>query len=140
MKIHISIRVKNLEESLQFYRAFLGAEPHKVRPGYANFDLINPPLKLALNQMEYEGDGSLDHLGFVVDSRAEVAAARQRLMDAGLTTFSEEEVSCCYATQDKVWATDPDGHAWEIYVLLDDAAEAVKDRPMTMLPAFRHTS
>ena len=62
---------------------------------------------------------------------------RACLIAAGLTTFSEEEVACCYATQDKVWATDPDGHAWEIYVLLDDDTATFKDRPMTMIPGFR---
>jgi catechol 2,3-dioxygenase-like lactoylglutathione lyase family enzyme len=137
IKVHISLRVKDIAASIRFYEAFWGRPPHKVRPGYANFDLEAPPLKLALNETPYEGAGSLDHLGFVVESREAVAAARERLIAAGLTTFSEEEVACCYATQDKVWATDPDGHAWEIYVLLDDSIEAFKDREMTLLPGFR---
>ena len=141
VKVHISLRVKDLESSLRFYSAFLGAAPHKLQPGYANFDLTEPPLKLALNAAAYECRGSLDHLGFVVDRRAAVQAARERMVAAGLTTFSEEEVVCCYATQDKVWVTDPDGHSWEVYVLLDEMPEVpFQGRTMTMLPGFRDPS
>jgi len=137
-KVHISLRVKDIDASVKFYSAFLGCAPHKVRPGYANFDLVEPPLKLALNESPCDGTGSLDHLGFVVESREAVQSARERMVAAGLTTFSEEEVTCCYATQDKVWVTDPDGHSWEVYVLLDDAPEALfEGRKMTMLPGFR---
>jgi len=138
MKVHISLRVKDVNASRRFYEAFLGVPAHKVRPGYANFDVNDPPLKLALTQSEMTGQGTLDHLGFVVETREQVDEARQRMLDAGLTTFSEEEVTCCYATQDKVWVTDPDGHSWEVYVLLDDSPpDSFKGRPMTMLPGFR---
>jgi catechol 2,3-dioxygenase-like lactoylglutathione lyase family enzyme len=137
-KVHISLRVKDIAASTRFYEAFLGTPPHKVRPGYANFDLEDPPLKLALNEAQYDGAGSLDHLGFVVESREAVQAARERMVAACLTTFSEEEVTCCYATQDKVWVTDPDGHSWEVYVLLDDKPDGkFEGRKMTMLPGFR---
>ncbi len=140
-KTHISLRVRDLAASVRFYEGFLGAPPHKVRQGYANFDIENPPLKLALNEVSsIEGGGTLDHLGIVVESRDEVEAARARMIAAGLTTFSENEVTCCYATQDKVWVTDPDGHSWEVYVLLDDLPEGRYDgRPMQMLPGFRQS-
>jgi catechol 2,3-dioxygenase-like lactoylglutathione lyase family enzyme len=120
-KVHVSINVSNLERSLAFYQAFFGVPPHKVRPGYANFDLAEPPLKFALNEHPVQaGIGALSHLGFQVPSPAHVNAAKERLQAAGLATFDETDTTCCYARQDKVWAHDPDGNAWEIYVLTDD--------------------
>jgi catechol 2,3-dioxygenase-like lactoylglutathione lyase family enzyme len=120
-KVHVSINVSNLERSLAFYQAFFGVPPHKVRPGYANFDLAEPPLKFALNEHPVQpGIGALSHLGFQVPSAAHVNAAKERLQAAGLATFDETDTTCCYARQDKVWAHDPDGNAWEIYVLTDD--------------------
>jgi catechol 2,3-dioxygenase-like lactoylglutathione lyase family enzyme len=119
--MHLSLRVSSLERSLAFYQAFFGAPPHKVRPGYANFDLAEPPLKFALNEGPMQpGAGPLDHLGLQVMSRAAVDEARQRLQDAGLATFDEGDTTCCYALQDKIWVHDPDGNAWEVYVLLND--------------------
>src|SRR4051794_8034017 len=121
IKMHLSINVTNLERSLAFYEAFFGMPPHKVRPGYANFDLEEPPLKFAMNQHPIQpGIGALSHLGFQVPSAAHVEAAKERLKAAGLATFDETDTTCCYARQDKVWAHDPDGNAWEIYVLTDD--------------------
>jgi catechol 2,3-dioxygenase-like lactoylglutathione lyase family enzyme len=120
-KLHVSLNVADVNRSAQFYEAFLGQPAHKRRPGYANFDIAYPPLKLALNEIAPQpGVGRLNHLGIVVPSREDVEAARQRLIDAGLATFDERDVDCCYAIQDKVWATDPDGNQWEVYVLLDD--------------------
>jgi catechol 2,3-dioxygenase-like lactoylglutathione lyase family enzyme len=121
VKMHLSINVTDLERSLAFYEAFFGTAPHKVRPGYANFDLDEPPLKFAMNEYKVErGAGALSHLGFQVPSAADVAAARERLQAAGLATFDETDTTCCYARQDKLWAHDPDGNAWEIYVITDD--------------------
>jgi catechol 2,3-dioxygenase-like lactoylglutathione lyase family enzyme len=121
IKIHLSINVSDLSRSLEFYQAFFGVPPHKVRPGYANFDLAEPPLKFALNEHPVQrGTGTLSHLGFQVPSAAHVNAAKERLKAAGLATFDETDATCCYARQDKVWAHDPDGNAWEIYVLTDD--------------------
>ena len=125
-KMHLSLKVANLERSVEFYRAFFGVAPHKVRPGYANFLLAEPPLKFALTQHTetmQTGAGSLDHLGFQVESAAELEAAKERLKAAGLATFDESDATCCYAKQDKVWAHDPDGNEWEIYVLTDDLEE-----------------
>jgi catechol 2,3-dioxygenase-like lactoylglutathione lyase family enzyme len=121
MKMHVSIHVGNLARSVAFYQAFFGVPPHKVRPGYANFDLAEPPLKFALTETAFApGASPLSHFGFQVESRAAVEAAKQRLQDAGLATFDEKDTTCCYALQDKIWVHDPDGNAWEVYVLLDD--------------------
>jgi catechol 2,3-dioxygenase-like lactoylglutathione lyase family enzyme len=121
VKVHLSLNVTDLARSVRFYEAFLGAPPHKQRRGYANFDVDEPPLKLALNEYPVEpGSGALNHLGLMVSSAEEVNAAKERLKAAGLATFDEADTTCCYARQDKVWAHDPDGNAWEIYVLTDD--------------------
>ena len=128
MKMHLSLRVADLEKSVEFYRAFFGVAPHKTRPDYANFDLQNPPLKFALTQTltqtPHQSGGALDHLGFQVESLAELDSFVTRLKSAGLATFDEADATCCYAKQDKVWAHDPDGNEWEIYLLTDDLSDA----------------
>jgi len=119
-KTHISLNVKDVDRSVAFYEAFFGTTAHKRRPGYANFDLDNPGLKLALQEGPAEGRGSLSHLGIQVATSHEVNAARDRIQAAGLASFDEGATECCYARQDKIWVTDPDGNSWEVYVLLDD--------------------
>ena len=127
--MHLSIRVDDLERSLSFYQAFFGQTPHKVRPRYANFDLHDPPLKFAMTEAPVKrgGLGRLDHLGFMVADGQALEEIKQRLIEAGLATFDEEDVTCCYAKQDKVWVHDPDGNAWEIYALTDDMLEEEED-------------
>lgn len=121
IKMHLSLTVSDLQRSVAFYQAFFGAKPHKMRPGYANFDLIEPPLKFALNEGSVQvGSGPLDHLGFQVSAVTEVYEAKERLQLAGLATFDEMDTTCCYAKQDKIWVHDPDGNEWEVYVLTDD--------------------
>lgn len=124
-KTHISLNVSDVARSVAFYEAFFGVPAHKRRPGYANFDLATPALKLALNEAEpgTMGRSRLDHLGIVVGTKAEVDATRARLESSGLVSFDEGDTVCCYARQDKVWVTDPDGNSWEVYVLLDDMAD-----------------
>jgi catechol 2,3-dioxygenase-like lactoylglutathione lyase family enzyme len=121
-RIHLSLNVRNLEASVAFYQALLGAAPHKRRPGYANFAPKHLALKLALNELPpaTEGRTPLNHLGFQVQTAAEVQAARDRFAAAGLAVFDEGDTVCCFARQDKVWVHDPDGNAWEVYVLTDD--------------------
>jgi catechol 2,3-dioxygenase-like lactoylglutathione lyase family enzyme len=124
IKMHLSLNVSDLERSLAFYEAFFGAPPNKVRPGYANFDLSEPPLKFALNEHPVAaGLGPLSHLGFQMASKERVEAAKERLIAAGLATFDDRDTTCCFARQDKIWAHDPDGNAWEIYVLSEDLPE-----------------
>jgi catechol 2,3-dioxygenase-like lactoylglutathione lyase family enzyme len=121
LKPHISINVRNLEASLAFYRGMLGIEPAKVRAGYAKFDVQEPPLNLALNEVPGLRDaGALSHLGFQVASTGDVLAFRERWAAAGLITRDEMQTDCCYATQDKTWVKDPDGNEWEAFVVLQD--------------------
>lgn len=124
-KLHLSLNVRDLEKSVKFYSDLFGAQPHKIRPGYANFDIESPPLKLALNAYQDEfGRGALNHLGILVDSPEKVTEAIDRLEAAGLIESIEEGVVCCHAKQQKVWARDPDGNAWEVYTILDDMQNA----------------
>jgi catechol 2,3-dioxygenase-like lactoylglutathione lyase family enzyme len=122
-KTHLSLNVADVERSAAWYEVFFGVPVHKRRPGYANFDLESPALKLALQEKAPSSGGPLNHLGILVSSTAEVLAAKERLEKSGLITFSEENVTCCYALQDKIWVRDPDGNAWEVYALLDDMEE-----------------
>jgi catechol 2,3-dioxygenase-like lactoylglutathione lyase family enzyme len=121
-KPHVSLNVTNVERSIEFYRRFFGVEPVKVRHDYAKFDLADPPLNLTMNQRqptESGEHGHLSHLGIQVDGHEGVAAARQRLESAGMISLDEEDTVCCYARQDKVWATDPDGNQWEIFFVME---------------------
>jgi catechol 2,3-dioxygenase-like lactoylglutathione lyase family enzyme len=121
-RVQLAINVSALEAAVEFYGKLFGAEPAKRRPGYANFAIADPPLKLVLIEGEGNG-GSLNHLGVEVASTAEVRAATDRLAKEGLDTRTEDRVTCCYAVQDKVWTTDPDGAPWEFYTVLADAPD-----------------
>ncbi len=118
-RVQLALNVDDLDAAIGFYSKFFSAEPAKVRPGYANFAITEPPLKLVLIEKAGEG-GSLNHLGVEVESTDEVAAAQARLNDAGLATAVEDGVACCYARQDKVWVDGPSGEPWEIYTVLED--------------------
>src|SRR3954451_13003376 len=112
-RVQLALNVSNIDEAIAFYSKLFGPEPAKVRPGYANFAIAEPPLKLVL--IEGHGEpGSLNHLGVEVASSAEVGAATERLAAVGLANATEDEVACCFALQDKVWTDGPDGEAWEI--------------------------
>jgi catechol 2,3-dioxygenase-like lactoylglutathione lyase family enzyme len=120
LKAHLALNVRNLEQSIQFYRKLFDIEPSKVRTGYAKFDVHNPPLNFTLNEGPVKTRGVLSHLGIQVRSTADVLATRQRWNDAGLLTRDEMQTDCCYATQDKSWVRDPDGNEWEVFVVLAD--------------------
>ncbi len=122
LKAHISINVSDVTRSIEFYRKLLGIEPLKVRTGYAKFDVQNPPLNLAMNEVPV-GEGRLSrlsHLGIQVASTEAVLAIKERLEAVGLSTRDEMQTSCCYAVQDKIWVSDPDGNEWEVFVVLED--------------------
>ena len=120
LKAHLALNVRNVEKSTEFYRQMLGIEPSKVRVGYAKFDVQNPPLNLTLNQGVFAERGALSHMGIQVSSTDDVLAMRQKWTEAGLITRDEMQTNCCYAIQNKTWIQDPDGNAWEAFVVLED--------------------
>jgi catechol 2,3-dioxygenase-like lactoylglutathione lyase family enzyme len=125
-RVQLALNVTDLEAAVSFYSRLFRTEPAKRRPGYANFAIADPPLKLVLFE-NAERAGALNHLGVEVESPDEVEAAQSRLRDEGVATGEEKEVSCCYAKQDKVWVQDPDGEPWEVYTVLGDAPNLVAE-------------
>jgi catechol 2,3-dioxygenase-like lactoylglutathione lyase family enzyme len=120
-RVQLALRVADLEGSIAFYSKLFGAEPAKRRPGYANFAITEPPLKLVLIEGTAGEPTRMDHLGVEVETTDEVTAATSRLAAAGLATATEEDTACCYAVQDKVWVTGPGDEPWEVYVVKGDA-------------------
>lgn len=120
LKAHLAINVKDSRASTEFYKKMFGIEPSKVRTGYAKFDVANPPFNFTLNQVPFDGQGALSHLGIQVASTDDVLAMRTRWEDAGLIPREEMQTSCCYALQDKAWVQDPDGNEWEVFAVLQD--------------------
>jgi catechol 2,3-dioxygenase-like lactoylglutathione lyase family enzyme len=124
--VQLALNVSNLEDAVAFYSRFFATEPAKVRPGYANFAIDEPPLKLVL--IEGSGEpGTLNHLGVEVESTQAVAEATGRLAAEGLATATEDQVECCFALQDKVWVDGPDAEPWEVYTVLADAESPTGD-------------
>jgi catechol 2,3-dioxygenase-like lactoylglutathione lyase family enzyme len=121
-RVQLALNVSDVDEAVEFYTRLFGVGPAKRRDGYANFAVEQPPLKLVLLQAA-EGAPRLNHLGVEVPATSDVRATQARLDGEGLTTDTEDEVTCCYAVQDKVWVDDPDGAAWEVYTVLADAQE-----------------
>ena len=120
-RVQLAINVNDLSESIAFYSKLFGAEPAKLRPGYANFAIAEPPLKLILMENPGHG-GSLNHLGIEVADTDTVDAEQTRLAAAGFASIDERDTTCCYAKQDKFWVQGaPDGERWEIYTVLEDS-------------------
>jgi catechol 2,3-dioxygenase-like lactoylglutathione lyase family enzyme len=123
-RVQLALNVADLDAAVDFYAALFSTPPAKRQPGYANFAIAEPPLKLVLiesaDSASRESAGALNHLGIEVDSSAEVQNASGRLAGAGLATDEQTATTCCYAVQDKVWVTDPDGAPWEVYTVLSD--------------------
>jgi catechol 2,3-dioxygenase-like lactoylglutathione lyase family enzyme len=128
-RVQLALRVSDLEGSVAFYRSLFGTEPAKRRPGYANFAIAEPPLKLVLIEGEPDQATVLDHLGVEVATTEEVRAATARLAGAGLATAEENDTVCCYALQDKVWVRGPGDEPWEVYTVKADAPGATSVRP-----------
>jgi catechol 2,3-dioxygenase-like lactoylglutathione lyase family enzyme len=121
-RVQLALNVDDIEEAVAFYSKLFGTTPAKRRPGYANFAIAEPPLKLVLLENPGSG-GSLNHLGVEVDSSTEVESHQARLHDEeGIATSAEMRTVCCYALQDKFWVTAPDGEQWEHYTVLADAS------------------
>jgi catechol 2,3-dioxygenase-like lactoylglutathione lyase family enzyme len=132
LKPHISLNVSDIDASVAFYARAFGVQPVKRRPGYAKFDLAEPSLNLTMQEAPRTGVNA-SHFGVQVGDTRDVAAAKQRFEAAGLPTFTEDDVTCCYAVQDKVWVKDPDGNAWEVFVVKADAE--TMQRPTAAEPA-----
>ena len=120
-RVQLALNVDDLESAISFYSRLFATPPAKVRAGYANFAIAEPPLKLVLIENPGSG-GTLNHLGVEVETTEQVAAATERLAAEGLETLVEDQTTCCYAVQDKVWVHGPDAEPWEVYVVLADAA------------------
>ncbi|MCH7789575.1 MAG: VOC family protein [Acidobacteria bacterium] len=119
MRLQLAINVSNLDEAVDFYSKMFDCPPAKVRPGYANFAIENPPLKFVLFEST-DGGGTLNHLGVEAESTAEVIAAEQRLIASGLETTGIDDTECCYAQKTETWLAAPDDVRWEWYVKTGD--------------------
>src|SRR6478752_10658277 len=119
-RVQLALNVTDIDEAVSFYTALFGTEPAKRRPGYANFAIAEPPLKLVLLENPGQG-GTVNHLGVEVESSAKVHEEIARLTGEGLFTDEEIGTTCCFATQDKVWVTGPAGEKWEVYTVLSDS-------------------
>jgi catechol 2,3-dioxygenase-like lactoylglutathione lyase family enzyme len=120
-RVQLALRVADLEASIEFYSTLFGVAPTKRRPGYANFAVTEPPLKLVLLEGQPGQATVMDHLGVEVDSSEQVAAATERLAGKGLVTDVEDDTTCCYARQGKVWVHGPGNEPWEVYTVKADS-------------------
>ena len=120
-RAQIALNVVDLEEAVAFYTKLFAIAPAKVRAGYANFAIVDPPLKLVLIENHDPAAGPLNHLGVEVSSTDEVSAAQDRWVAAGLSVEAKDQATCCYALQDKIWAHGPGGQSWELYTVLADS-------------------
>jgi catechol 2,3-dioxygenase-like lactoylglutathione lyase family enzyme len=134
-RIQLALRVADLDAAVDFYSRLFGTAPAKRRPGYANFAIAEPPLKLVLLEGTAGEPTRMDHLGVEVPTADEVSAATDRLAGAGLATRVEEGTTCCYAVQDKVWVTGPGGEPWEVYTVTADAQAHLEGRTEAELSA-----
>jgi catechol 2,3-dioxygenase-like lactoylglutathione lyase family enzyme len=120
MRLQLALNVQDIDQAVDFYSKLFDAKPAKRKPGYANFAIANPPLKLVLFEVK-DAKERINHLGVEVFDGEEVTAATERLKAAGLETLVEDETTCCYAKQDKVWAIEPQGLRWEWYRVLENS-------------------
>jgi catechol 2,3-dioxygenase-like lactoylglutathione lyase family enzyme len=130
-RVQLALRVPDLAESVAFYTKLFGTEPAKLRDGYANFAIAEPPLKLVLIEGAADEATRMDHLGVEVENAESVHAATTRLSEAGLATDVENDTTCCYALQDKVWVHGPGREPWEVYVVKADADTLTRQQGST---------
>ncbi|WP_307290891.1 ArsI/CadI family heavy metal resistance metalloenzyme [Bacillus sp. SORGH_AS_0510] len=127
MKMHVGINVTNLNSSIGFYNKVFNAEPVKVKPDYAKFLLEDPGLNFTLNLKAEVSGNQVGHFGFQVENQEEVLKHKERLEGLGFFAREEMDVTCCYATQDKFWVTDPDGNEWEFFYTKGDVESMVSE-------------
>ena len=122
-RMHVALRVREIQRSVDFYQALFGQPPVKVKPGYAKFEVTEPNVNFSLNEdPTTPATGTVSHFGIQVKSTAAVEAQRQRLEQLRIPSRTEESVTCCYAVQDKIWVADPDGNEWEFFVVVEKDA------------------
>lgn len=139
-RVQLALNVAELDSAIDFYTRMFKTEPHKVRPGYANFEVEDPPLKLVLIE-NASAAAPLSHLGVEVETSTEVHTETQRFGDLGLDMEIEDGVVCCHAEQDKVWVSDPSGTRWEVYTITDDLPEAsYASRAANLIPLTEVTA
>jgi catechol 2,3-dioxygenase-like lactoylglutathione lyase family enzyme len=134
LKPHVSLNVTDVDASVAFYEKVFDVPATKRRPGYAKFDLQTPSLNLSMVEAPRSGVNA-SHFGIQVASTDDVALAAERFRRGGLSTHAEENTSCCYAVQDKVWVEDPDGNMWEVFVVKGDSATMRDDQTACCTPA-----
>ncbi|MEZ4752082.1 MAG: ArsI/CadI family heavy metal resistance metalloenzyme [Bdellovibrionota bacterium] len=117
MRTHVSIDVENVSKSVEFYEKVFGAAPQKQTADYAKFDLADPSLNFSMQKRENGSISKVNHFGIEVESEAAVREWEQKLSAAGIQSSAEDKTDCCYALQDKIWFSDPDGNAWEVFVV-----------------------
>jgi catechol 2,3-dioxygenase-like lactoylglutathione lyase family enzyme len=122
MRLQLALNVRNIDQAVAYYSDLFGVNPHKRRPGYANFAIDSPPLKLVLFENP-DADERLNHLGVEVQKEAELDAVRERLDTTGLIQEEQRDSTCCHATQNKIWSHEPDGLRFEWYRIIDDEPE-----------------
>ena len=120
-RLHLALNTNQLDKSIEFYESLFDIKPSKVKLGYAKFNVDNPPINLTLNEANRVSGNQINHLGIEIKTRKGVKNQLERLKALGLITRIEENTICCFAKQDKVWVTDPDGNAWETFVVLEDS-------------------
>ena len=122
MRLQLALNVSDIDKAIDFYTRMFGVEPAKTRPGYANFAIADPPLKLVLFEGQGEA-GSINHLGVETETTEEVVAAEARLAEADLETTGVADTQCCYAQKTETWLTGPDDARWEWYVKTGDSEQ-----------------
>jgi hypothetical protein len=125
-RLHLALNTVHFDKSVEFYKALFNTEPSKVKPGYAKFEVESPPVNLTLNESDQVSGNQINHLGIEIKTSKGVKDQLERFKILGLETRMEEYTTCCFAIQDKVWVTDPDGNAWETFVVFEDS-ELMKD-------------
>jgi catechol 2,3-dioxygenase-like lactoylglutathione lyase family enzyme len=139
LKPHVSLNVTNIDASVAFCEKAFGVPATKRRPGYAKFDLLSPSLNLSMQEAPRTGVNA-SHFGIQVASSEDVAQAWTRFKEAGLRTRTEDNTECCYALQDKVWVEDPDGNAWEVFVVKGEASVVEKQTSSCCVPSMEDTT
>ena len=126
-RLHLALNTNQFDKSIEFYEALFNIKPSKVKSGYAKFEAEHPPVNLTLNKVSQVTGNQINHLGIEVKDSKDVMKQLKRLKESGLETQMEESTTCCFAKQDKVWVTDPNGNAWETFVVLEDS-DLMKDQ------------